>query len=142
MSKTKPIIVNFVRHVRPPSRNDFTDPLRGLTILFELNYEVQTVAGWISCCNGENFVKSEGIRRSWEKKDSQYPDFVFRMKGEKGGISDGGVVQDLLFSDEFDKLKPIYKEILYDTFGLGKGSRAYFNGLLYDENGRRKPDDE
>lgn len=139
MSKEKPPVVNFVRHVRVPYFNSGLDPLKGMTIAFELDYVNQTVSGWISCCNGENFVKSLGIELATEKRSAQNPDFSFQMKGSGGGVSEGGVVQDLLFSDEFDDLKPIYKDMLLKSYYMTKAKRKYFKGLCYDENGIRKP---
>lgn len=117
----KPRYVRFFRHVCPlisdsnhPGYCEI-DPLKGVTLKFELDYAERSINVWWSTCNGDNFSKSYGRGRAEIFASAPGRGHFVKFKMPAGGISTFGVVSDLFNSTAFGLLDPMTRQQITDT---------------------------
>lgn len=79
--------VEVIRFLRPFA---YHENLFGVTFIFTLDYEHRCIDVQFSVCNGDNFNRSEGVRRARENKNYisgiYMPDDIYHSNGKDGLI--------------------------------------------------------
>ena len=94
--------VEVVRYVRGYDKNMEISNLHGITLIFEMLYDVEMVAVSWSVCHETNFSRKAGIAKARENKQSLYLTFPEVARGEDFTTSLFLFLHEHKFLDVFD----------------------------------------